>query len=571
MSVGHPEPRAPQIRLTSLYPIEVLKSRSGRGRGSLSEIAAYERLHETLLRTPGRLLQDLVETAMALFAVGTVGISLLESRSGEGDIFRWCALAGSYAHALNTTLPRNRSPCGHVVELSSPLLLRHPLSDFPMLRGLEPVEEALLVPFYLDDVAVGTLWLVLHREGEQFDYEDAQQLIRLSHFAAMGYRVLQDSRAAAEREAQDARAARHKDEFLAMLAHELRNPLSSLSNAATLLQRVAGKAPDAARPLEILGRQTQQLTRLVDDLLDISRIATGRIALESHPVALETIIEQVLDGVQPALREKGHQLTVSIAPQPSYVLGDRARLVQALSNVMHNAVKYTDAGGRIALLVSHQDGQVAIEVRDDGVGIAAELLPHVFDLFVQSERTLDRSQGGLGIGLSVVKRLIEMQGGSVGVSSDGIGHGASFTIRLPLIEAPATPPARVTTTESCSRKRILVVDDNVDAADSLALLLSFDRHEVHTVYDGIEAIEAAHERLFDVIILDIGLPQLDGYEVARRIRARKNDSVLVALTGYGQAEDLEQARAAGFDAHLMKPVALEELKRVLDRPSAAQA
>lgn len=358
-------------------------------------------------------------------------------------------------------------------------------------------------------------------------------------------------------------ADKQKDEFLAMLAHELRNPLASISNASEVLTRTVSAGPLTDGPLALLKRQTKQLIRLVDDLLDLSRIARGRITLEETSVEVAEVIDQAVETVQGLIREKSQRLFLAKAAHAVHVHGDRTRLVQALSNVIHNAVKYTDPGGEIRVEVLDSDTEVRIKVQDNGTGIAPALLPHLFDLFVQSERTLDRSQGGLGIGLSVVKRLIEMHRGSVQAASPGVGQGSTFTICLPRIASPHVQPDAAAT-ERMLRRRILVVDDNVDAADSLAMWLSFNGHEVHTVYGATEALEAAARLQPEVMFLDIGLPVMDGYEVARRLKADARQAALrlIALTGYGQREDRERSMAAGFDEHLVKPVTPETLEKI---------
>jgi signal transduction histidine kinase/ActR/RegA family two-component response regulator len=367
-------------------------------------------------------------------------------------------------------------------------------------------------------------------------------------------------------------ADRQKDEFLAMLAHELRNPLSAIRNAGEWLVRTFDADARVQKVLPILNRQTQLLTRLVDDLLDVSRIAQGRIVLQEEPLEIGAVVQQAVETVQLLIREKSHRLTVDGIREPVYVRGDRGRLAQSIGNVLHNAAKYTDDGGEIRIEVRPEGGEVAIQVRDNGIGIGPELLPRVFDLFVQSERTLDRAQGGLGIGLSVVKRLVEMHGGTVGAMSAGAGQGSAFTIRLPRIEAPAIAPTPARVTGPC--RRVLVVDDNADAAESLAIILRLQGHEVRAEYGAAAALEAAQRDCPDVVLLDIGLPSMDGYEVARRMRsdARLAATRIVALTGYGQPADKERARRAGFDAHLIKPLDFDALERILaeDGPPAPQ-
>jgi PAS domain S-box-containing protein len=357
-------------------------------------------------------------------------------------------------------------------------------------------------------------------------------------------------------------ANRRKDEFLAMLAHELRNPLAPIRNASEILARKLADDPQMKKTVNLVKRQVTHLARLVDDLLDVSRITQGRIELRRAPQELAPILAQARESVEPLLREKQHVLLVSTSFEPLYVHGDHARLVQSVANVLTNAAKYTDPGGEIRLELRRQDEQAVIVVSDTGVGIAPELLPRVFDLFVQGDRSLDRSQGGLGIGLSVVKRLVEMHQGRATAFSEGPGRGSVFEIHLPLIAAPADskaqPPSR-----AIQAKRILIVDDNVDAANSLAEMLQIDGHVTEVVYTGRDALSCALARPADVVLLDIGLPDMNGYEVAARLRPKLGPAQLIALTGYGQSEDVRRATEAGFDAHLIKPVDFEELERII--------
>ena len=357
-------------------------------------------------------------------------------------------------------------------------------------------------------------------------------------------------------------ANRRKDEFLAMLAHELRNPLAPIRNASEILARKLAGDPQLNKTVSLVKRQVTHLARLVDDLLDVSRITEGRIELRRAPQELAPILAQARESVEPLMREKQHILSVSASFEPLYVHGDHARLVQSVANVLTNAAKYTDPGGEIRLELRRQNDRASIVVSDTGVGIPAELLPRVFDLFVQGDRSLDRSQGGLGIGLSVVKRLIEMHQGSVTAFSEGPGHGSVFEIQLPLIDAPVQllprAPAHI-----IQPKRILIVDDNVDAANSLAEMLQMDGHATEVAYTGKDALSSSFERRPDVILLDIGLPDMNGYDVAAHMRPKLGSVQLIALTGYGQTEDIRRATAAGFDAHLIKPVDFDELQRII--------
>jgi PAS domain S-box-containing protein len=361
-------------------------------------------------------------------------------------------------------------------------------------------------------------------------------------------------------------ASKQKDEFLAMLAHELRNPLAPIRNASEVLAlRYAGD-PQAGAPIAMLRRQTDHLARLLDDLLDVTRIEQGRVTLKRMPLEIGTIVGQAVETVAPIARAKSQLLRLERGETAFYVNGDRTRLVQCLTNVLQNAVKFTQDHGEIVVAVRAAGDEVEVAVSDNGCGIAPELVPRVFDLFVQSERTPDRSQGGLGIGLSVVKRLVEMHGGSARIASPGLRKGTTVTLRLPRVEGQSSSeqPAAVVTVA----KRVLVVDDSADAADSFAMLLELAGHEVSIAYSASAAIEAAEQQKPDVAFIDIGLPQMSGYEVARRLRAsdRCRAIKLVALTGYGQPADRDEAQSAGFDHHLVKPADWQSVGAILAEP-----
>ncbi len=353
-----------------------------------------------------------------------------------------------------------------------------------------------------------------------------------------------------------------KDEFLAMLAHELRNPMAPIRNCVELLMRLDVE-PKARRAVEIIDRQTRQLTRMVDDLMDVSRITRGRIELERRPVDLATVIAAAIEAVEPAIRERRHAVDVR-SGMPLTVIGDAARLQQCVVNLLTNSAKYTEPGGNIAVAIERVGDRAVISVTDDGFGIPPEIQPIVFDLFVQSERTLDRAQGGLGIGLSVVRRLVEMHGGSVEVASSGLGFGSTFRILLPVANETAIGAIGKVPAEVPSLT-VLVVDDNQDAANALAMNLQINGHRVHTVIEPERAVPAALELSPHVVFLDIGMPGVDGYEVARRLRAQSALSNLhvVALTGYGQPDDTRRALEGDFDSHLVKPASWEEVAAVL--------
>jgi PAS domain S-box-containing protein len=357
-------------------------------------------------------------------------------------------------------------------------------------------------------------------------------------------------------------AARRKDEFLAMLGHELRNPLAPMRNALQVMKMPAVDETTARQMREMLERQLHHLVRLVDDLLDVSRIINGRIELRRAAIDIAAAVERGAETAQPVLDARGHELVLSLPRGPLQVNGDLVRLSQVVANLLTNAAKYTPQADRIWLTVESDGPDVVLRVRDRGVGMTPELLPRVFDVFVQGDASLARSQGGLGLGLALVRRIVAMHGGSVTATSAGPGHGSEFVVRLPrLVQGGAMPSAgaacrpepRVT---DALRRRVLVVDDNVDAAESVAAILKLSGYAVRCAYDGTSALQLAQSYKPDVVVLDIGLPDITGYEVARQLRAQPQFEHLpmVAVTGYGQDADRRQSREAGIDEHLTKPV-----------------
>jgi signal transduction histidine kinase len=376
-------------------------------------------------------------------------------------------------------------------------------------------------------------------------------------------------------------ADRHKDEFLAMLAHELRNPLAPIRNAVEIMRRSALSDPQLVWSRDVIERQVKHLSRLVDDLLDVSRITRGNINLSRERLPIGTIVSRAIETIQPLLTEQRHELVLDMGEEPLEVEGDLTRLTQVLGNLLNNAAKYTDPGGRISLCLRRVERDVEITVRDTGIGIPPELLPRLFNLFTQVESAAHRSQGGLGIGLALVRQLVEMHGGRVSAHSAGPNKGSEFVIRLPLRDAHARDPSHGSaagngTVQATARRghRILLADDNRDALDSLATLLQCDGYEVHTAADGAEAFALAAECRPDVMLLDIGMPKLDGYEVARRVRAEPwgKGTVLIALTGWGQDEDRRRSREVGFDNHLVKPLDPDKLSAMLAKlPTAGAA
>lgn len=360
-----------------------------------------------------------------------------------------------------------------------------------------------------------------------------------------------------------------RDEFLAMLGHELRNPLAAISNAISVLKRLnVDHHPLFLTTRNILERQMQHLSCLLNDLLDVSRVTQGKISLRLENVDLAAVISNALQGVRPLVEQRGHKLQVQLPSQPIYLKGDPTRLAQLLSNLLSNAAKYTEPGGSINLSTAQIADQIEIRVQDTGVGMTPELITRIFDLFAQAERSLDRSQGGLGVGLTVARRLVELHGGTIEATSPGPGCGSEFIVRLPTRIEQSEPSSNHELTPVAKSKKsscILVVDDNKDAVRALAMLLEILDYQVHSAYDGIEALEVAYQHHPDVMLLDLGLPGIDGYELARRFRADPTfaESRLIAITGYGGEENRQLALAAGFDCHLTKPVDLALLQEVI--------
>ena len=361
-------------------------------------------------------------------------------------------------------------------------------------------------------------------------------------------------------------ANRLKDEFLAMLAHELRNPLAPIASAADLLSRRALDAAGVLQLSEVISRQARHMTHLLDDLLDVSRVTRGLVTLEKKPVDLASIITDAVEQVGPLLESRAHRLVLQLDPRPAQVSGDRMRLVQVLGNVLNNAIKYTPNGGSIALQTVVNDGQLKICVRDNGVGMSGDLLKVAFELFTQGERTSDRTQGGLGIGLALVRSLVGLHGGTVSVRSPGVGQGSELTIMLPCVAQVGVPIGPVAheggATPDGQSLRILVVDDNIDAAQLLGMFVELLGHQVFVQFHPADALECARQVLPHICLLDIGLPDMDGYTLARQLRQLPGmqDTVMAAVTGYSQRKDKQAAFAAGFNAHFAKPVDARQLE-----------
>jgi signal transduction histidine kinase/ActR/RegA family two-component response regulator len=386
-------------------------------------------------------------------------------------------------------------------------------------------------------------------------------------YAEMEQRVRERTKALAQSEEALRDADRRKDEFLAMLGHELRNPLTPISNAVQILKRADLDQAQVAWCRDLIGRQVGYLIRLVDDLLDVSRITRGKIELKKERLALADIVQRAVETSRPLIDDHRHELIVHLPPEPVWIEGDLVRLVQVVSNLLNNAAKYMGSGGQIWLTVRKDDDEAVISVRDTGVGIPAAMLPRVFDLFTQMDAEAGFVERGLGIGLALVRSLVQLHGGRAEARSEGPGHGSEFLVYLPLAATQSADAAA--TKESrpplAAKLRILVADDNTDVADSLGMLFKALGAEVQVVYDGMAALGAIGDFEPAVVVLDLGMPGMDGYEVARQIRQqhRFREVTLIALTGWGEEADRQRSRAAGFDHHLVKPVDPEVLQRML--------
>jgi signal transduction histidine kinase/DNA-binding response OmpR family regulator len=427
------------------------------------------------------------------------------------------------------------------------------------------------VPLRVGERRLGAL-LIETREADLATLEELASRAAMAFDNARLYGSLQREIArsrAAEESLQE--AARRKDEFLAMLSHELRNPLAPIRTAIEVIRRVAPPDPTLTMARDAVDRQVGHLVRLVEELLDVSRISEGRITLKKEQIELGRVIAHSVETARPLVEARSQQLSVRLPRAPMWVFGDAVRLAQVVANLLNNAAKYTPEGGHIEVAVSAHDSEALIEVTDDGEGIDSQLLPRVFDLFVQGQRSLDRSQGGLGLGLTLVKRLVELHQGRVEASSAGAGRGSTFRIFLPCLSAVSKGAERVSPIQSARPKargrRVLVVDDNADAAETVAAYLRLEGHEAKVVTEGTEVLVSA--RVFEpqVVVLDIGLPGLDGYQIAQQLRAhpQTRETLLIAVTGYGREEDRLRAAEAGFDCHFVKPADPIEIQLAIER------
>jgi PAS domain S-box-containing protein len=582
------------VPLDSILRTQELSARPSRPPDYEAENRALGALTLALAEAPSTILQVLADKVLEVLHAGSAGLSLL---TPDGQRFYWAAIAGEWSPHLGGGTPREFGPCGDVLDRDAPLLFSHWERRYPYLAAATPLaEEGLLVPFHVAGRAVGTIWAIAHDSERKFDGEDLRLLQSLRWFASAAYQAVESLGAAEERRAalsllEDAvqartlaeeslrklreseealrEADRRKDEFLALLAHELRNPLAPIRYALAANRKGDRTPEQRKRADEIMERQVAHMSRLLEDLLDVSRITRGTLELKKSPTELTSVLAAAIETARPLLDSKHHTLSLDFPKHAVRLEADTVRLAQVFSNLLINAAKYTDPHGQIRLSAMLQDGQVVVSVRDNGIGISAELMPRLFTMFAQADGVQERTEGGLGVGLALVRGLVTLHGGTVEVHSGGPRLGSVFTVKLPVGEPVSQVPHLdgVDETDPGVGLRILVADDNRDAADTCAALLELSGHHVQTAYTGRHALELAETFRPHAMLLDIGLPDYSGYELAQQIRAKAwgRRTLLIAITGWGQAEDRRRAHEAGFDQHLAKPVAAEAIEAVLRR------
>jgi signal transduction histidine kinase len=437
-----PTPQTASVPLSSVIATDELFRRPvNRKPDYEAQSRALTALAEVLTKSPDDLPQGLAETSLKLCRAHSAGISLVDESEGQ-KIFRWRAIAGQWASHIGVTTPRSFSPCGVVLDRNSAQLFVRFDRHYPYFNGMSrPAYEALLLPFSVDGDALGTIWVLSHDNTRRFDTEDLRLLGIVAKFASAAFGLM----ASLEKRRQ---ADRYMDVFLATLAHELRGPLAPLSAGLQVMGKASGDAKAIDQARGIMERQLGQLVRLVDDLLDVNRIRLGMVRLNLGRAEVATVLRNAMETTRPSIEERGHDLTIDVPREPLPVRGDAARLAQVFANLLSNAAKYTERGGHIRLTVARRDPNIVVTVKDDGVGISAQMLPRVFDVFVQAERSLDKAQGGLGLGLHIAKRLVELHGGSIEARSDGEGLGSEFIVTLPLAHSLAPLAGAQCTAES---------------------------------------------------------------------------------------------------------------------------
>ncbi|MFZ1886389.1 MAG: ATP-binding protein [Candidatus Binataceae bacterium] len=555
---------APKATFAEVDFRSALRSRPTRPPNYEAEHRALAVLATEMAENPRNMLQKLVEIAVELCEADTAGISIL-----EGDVFRWESLAGVFAARRNNTMPRDASPCGVCIDQNATQLMYLADRCFPALAAEPRFVEALLVPFQHNNTPVGTVWIVAHTEQRKFDREDERVVRTLARFASAGWQLWKAY-------ATEAESSQSKDRFLAMMGHELRNPLAAISGANDVMQSLGIDDPRAVQAMGVVARQSKHLSRMVDDLIDLTRISHAKLKLQKERVELGAALDQAVNTIRPQIESRQHRLSIDIPATPITLDADPVRLSQMLANLLDNAAKFTPNGGEISITAELTDDQVLISVRDTGFGIPKNQIDNIFDLFMQLDTSQTTASRGLGMGLSLVRNLAQLHGGSVEVVSAGPGQGSVFTLRLPIFPDSSLPTSssRDETKSPIEKSvgsfgvhRVLLVDDDDDVAQSMGALLALDGHTVSIANDAKLALETLRTFAPDVVFLDLGLPRIDGYQVARRMRSAtmKEDLVIIAVSGYGEEEHRRRSKEAGCDGHLVKPVQPEVLRSLLRR------
>ncbi len=585
--------RVERARSAGVLITDAFLQRPARVADHLAENNLLIALVRALTGSPKALLPSFAQSALGLCRAGSAGISLLEDTSASDAAFRWIAVAGLCNGLTGTRIPCEACPCGMTLDLGTPQLFVRPQGFFACLQHVQPeIVEMLVVPISAAEGPHGVIWVASHDAGRStFDPEDARLLTDIATLAGAALTHLNARRVATD-DAAEAQATRaqleeaetRREEFIAMLGHELRNPMSPIESAIGASKHLCASNAEALAVLTVAQRQMRHLRTLVDDLLDAARLKHGKMAIRHSNTSLNEIVFDAVTAVNHHVEARKHLLTLRGIDDPVYVRADHVRLSQVLGNLLSNAAKYTPVGGHIELKVEplpeapsadggaaqDQYGVVVITVMDDGIGISPEMLPHMFDLFAQSPSSSARAEGGLGIGLAVAKRMVELHAGTIAISSTR-GKGTIVTLRLPILDRrrSALEPSRFDTTPMPAPARLLLVDDNRDALEALKTLLEVQGHEVVAVDNGEEAIELMRSWLPEVAVVDVGMPGMDGYEVARTIRSHVELSgiVIVALTGYASESDKSRALAAGFHYHLTKPLSMDKLNYLLSHRS----
>ncbi|MFL9858856.1 ATP-binding protein [Paraburkholderia madseniana] len=513
-------------------------------------------------------LQAIADTALALCHAGSAGISLVEGPD-DNRVFRWLAVSGLCADLRGKTTTWDECPCGVTLDSGAPQLFINPQVRFRCLQlpGLD-VPEGIVVPIPADNGELGAIWVMSHAEDCRFDLEDVRLLSNLAVFAGSGLTIVN------ARDSGEESDRRH-NEFIAMLSHELRNPMTPIDGAISAAKRLCAEDERAVEVLTVAQRQMRHLRTLVDDLLDAARLKHGKLAIKHSDTSLSEIAFDAVTAIKHHIVSRRHTLKITGLDEPIHVRADHVRLSQVLGNLLSNAAKYTPVGGTIELNVrvepndsrEESRGLIVIDVTDNGMGIDRAVQPHVFELFAQSARGQARSEGGLGIGLAVAKRMVELHHGTISIRSEGAGKGTVVTLRLPILRMAADTDLAASKASPAAPEpaRLLLVDDNQDALLALSVLLELEGHEVTTSDNGRDAIQLMSEKHPEVAVIDVGMPEMDGFEVARAVRLERalDGIVLVALTGYASESDKSRALAAGFDFHLTKPLSLDKLQYIL--------